>query len=106
MAEHTPGPWTLDRADEEQWEIHAETAHAWKYIATVKANDEGSTQVSVAEAEANARLIAASPDLLAALEWALQAWDAIGGDVQIPDSMNDEGRWEAIRAALARARGQ
>lgn len=60
MAEHTPGPWTIaerskfDRDDEPSFEIVADDAAA--FVAALVPN------------EADARLIAAAPDLLAALE--------------------------------------
>ena len=56
MKPHTPGPWTAipdDTGDEREW-----------YVVT---EEEGVLALSVSE-EADARLIAAAPDLLAALK--------------------------------------
>jgi hypothetical protein len=61
MSKHTPGPWKIFGARAENGtsqEIHAES----KFIARVFMNG------NPMEREANARLIAAAPDLLAALQ--------------------------------------
>lgn len=47
------------------------------------------------EAEANARLIAAAPDLLAALELVFRHYQEVDGDVIAPQ----------VRAAIAKAKG-
>lgn len=69
MSKHTPGPWNVDP---DCWgDIQADGAE----IATVFDSDDfgceylisGSITASEDEAKANARLIAAAPDLLAAL---------------------------------------
>lgn len=74
MTKHTPGPWTADGEDSD-WEI----------------NFNG---ISIAEVydEADARLIAAAPDMLAALE-AVEA-DYIKADLRV-----------IVRAAIAKAKG-
>jgi len=91
MTEFTPGPWTVHPSESTVVEIpggHPSTVFA-AYCGT----------------EANARLIAAAPDLLAALEdvmaW-LDNWD-------IPFADDDE--WletsrPKITAAITKARGQ
>jgi hypothetical protein len=85
-ATHTPGPWELTQ-----------------YGAVVRKDGHGQTVVytdngeSCINGEANARLIAAAPDLLAALEMVMDAAED-GGD------MNDID-WDMIRAAIARAEG-
>jgi hypothetical protein len=59
---HTPGPWypvTLDASPDHAWAIDSELVE----IARLSEWPDNQT-----EAEANARLIAAAPDLLAALE--------------------------------------
>ena len=66
MTQHTPGPWTLRRLEPDPhgiimiggWEI-------WTRIYDVVA---GTLGVAPIRNEADARLIAAAPDLLAALE--------------------------------------
>lgn len=52
--------------------------------------------------EANARLIAAAPDMLAALQWAFRCWETgawKNEDGQTPDI-------EPIKAAIAKATGE
>jgi hypothetical protein len=54
------------------------------------------------ESDANGRLIAAAPRLLAALEGVLQIWD------DLYSNQSDEAEraaWEEARAALAEAKG-
>lgn len=99
MNKHTPGPWKA--------EIHC----VWggpnldRYVAAT------GTGIGEQEQQANARLIAAAPDLLAALE-AIEA--RISGTYDNPAlmdfgplSIDAEADCSAIaRAAIAKARGQ
>ena len=92
---HTPGPWdTVDGA------ILCKNVNAYGnfHIARFDRGDEPITD----EDRANARLITAAPDLLAALELCLPFVDAVrrmsGGD-------GDATAMQA-RAAIAKARGQ
>jgi len=67
---HTPGPWTIEDR-EDRLLIWSDGRH--DYIASLPADIDGLDSEEVAanvrkEQEANARLIAAAPDLLAALE--------------------------------------
>ena len=58
MAEHTKGPWITKKYDENHWQLRAGTfPEAFIY-----------PHAGLPEAEANARLIAAAPELLEALE--------------------------------------
>ena len=83
---HTAGPW------------RAEKFCIWagdKYIA--------GTQTGIAEQEANARLIAAAPDLLIALEMAL---DRFTDNDMIPPNYALS-RWiDRARAAISKAKGE
>ena len=55
---HTPGPWECARS----------ATPEWSYQATIYVDGGGFKRVAMAfESEANARLISAAPDLLAAL---------------------------------------
>jgi hypothetical protein len=100
---HTPGPWA------------AKKGVGWYVVRIAHSQDDnfaiavGSNKTSLvdaptgddAEAEANARLIAAAPDLLEALEmlsWLEQFCD--DGDDDL------EGARTAARAAIAKARGE
>ena len=63
MSKHTPGPWAVGSASG-----HIETANAWRMsIATCYNKDSKADGVSKEEFAANARLIAAAPELLDAL---------------------------------------
>lgn len=86
--QHTPGPWYLDAHDERGWFLLSESGPD-----------------IMAEpfdcADADARLIAAAPDLLSALEGMLEHADM--GEI------NDEDTLEAVnaaRAAIAKAKGE
>lgn len=62
---HTPGPWTIEETGQGFPEIVSGKYHI--------ALSGGSVRFSTSEAMANARLIAAAPDLLDAL-WHIAAW--------------------------------
>lgn len=64
---HTPGPW---RAEKHPQHDHVHCSELWTIIAGEPddCSDAEIAQVIAYEAEANARLIAAAPDLLAALQ--------------------------------------
>jgi hypothetical protein len=99
MAEHTPGPW---RADDVRYQRDFRTfvnvgEEPFGFIAAVSADPQHPETIN-----ANARLIAAAPELLEALincaDQAEIAMRAEGG----------EGFWavEAARAAIAKATGK
>jgi len=62
MNTHTPGPWNLNCLETVRHTIHAHRGH----VATVARGT--MNEVGPDEIEANARLIAAAPELLAALQ--------------------------------------
>jgi hypothetical protein len=94
---HTPGPWFL----EGYWDVKSKfDLGGW-----VSSNPPAGCPIfqlepSVGTAEeivANARLIAAAPDLLAALKTLCAAYDACNGD--------DHPAYALARAAIAKAEG-
>ena len=92
-SKHTPGPWAVVDDYGMAFEIESRTS--------------GVARVSTADvrAEANARLIAAAPDMLAALletQSLIAAWRD-GGDV---DAALEELKYRAIDTAIAKATGQ
>lgn len=109
-AKHTPGPWTAYKRPEPvgyaEWEIHYGT--------------DTECVAEVVHEDANALLIAAAPELLAALEAALTVIDdyltyehngdpwtedaRAMGEMDIDDYERD-GRLESARAAIAKATG-
>ncbi len=80
---HTPGPWRMDH-DGSNWMVvtddYPEMVDVW-----------GFNGMPAVEVVANARLIAAAPELLEALECLLEMGHAKAGDL--------------ARAAIAKARG-
>jgi hypothetical protein len=95
-ATHTPGPWDIDARGQGRPIIMAHhSPHGPMAVCEMR------YKPTLEEAEANARLIAAAPDLLAALRDAAQAFDEAA----------QHGYWDAAverrvaaaaRAALAR----
>mgnify|MGYP001617764458 CR=1 FL=1 len=69
-AQHTPGPWTVE-PEPDGWSV---TTNVY-FLATVYFGHEGPKDT---EASANARLIAAAPDLLAALQNVVRCIEAEG----------------------------
>ena len=101
-AGHTPGPWRLYDVQADAW-----TRQVW--------TDEGHGSVMIATAggvdkDANARLIAAAPELLAESE---NAWDCLSAILEDPhNSLSLEDRDAALaaiaglRAAIKKAKGE
>ena len=71
---HTPGPWTMHPRFDDGAEVRAIAPVAWCSVATTVGSS-GNQSIDAAEARANARLIAAAPDLLRALEEAIRDHD-------------------------------
>lgn len=71
-AKHTPGPWEPKRIESQRWEIDAPNGDPtighklWQGLAAVYGCDDMSA-AGAQVAEANARLIASAPAMLAAL---------------------------------------
>lgn len=63
---HTPGPWAYDCDSKEIFSSIEEHGSGW--IARVKGNDSEGRELSAEMQAANASLIAAAPELLAALK--------------------------------------
>ncbi len=114
---HTPGPWEVLPAHPKhrvKWYIHRKTAtEDGGYFCAVEALH--GTQEAIDIAEANARLIAASPTLLAACHRAIatiKLWYEMSEPSEEPDALNT---WELylqhspemkeITAAIRKAEG-
>jgi hypothetical protein len=96
---HTPGPWTVEQ-DDQIWVRPASIDDP--VICDLAPRD---ADVFTEEDEANGRLIAAAPDLLAQLKRAVQLME----DADLDDEPHDdEGHLllQACRAAIAKAEGQ
>jgi hypothetical protein len=111
-AKHTPGPWRFnvsDRQPSDASRLFAEilSATVWtpetgvKYAtsAILYAYSTGIGGRNLKEAEANARMLAAAPELLKAAELGLENLLAETGNIETEDSV-------IIRAAIAKATGE
>lgn len=83
---HTPGPWTVGYNDNQC--VYSD----YRQVASVQCNQK--------EWEANARLIAAAPELLEALKEVL-AWASYG----VPNARKEQMR-KAVGGAIAKAEGR
>jgi len=92
MSKHTPGPWGLDGVHEVVDATSAGVVQLWHWN---KSNN---------ERDANARLIAAAPEMYEALRELLAEWDAENDRTMEEDSafQPDSAAIEAIRAVLAK----
>lgn len=86
MTNHTPGPWVVIEGR------FAWTIGKWPYIIAEISN--------VAEYKANARLIAAAPDLLAALQACDEAMEYMS-EYDIPITLPEQ-----VKAAIKKATGE
>ena len=120
MSKHTPGPWEARRVNYQEWDIDRIGSvpllgfAGWEGMATVYGCDDQPEEGALV-AEANARLIAAAPDLLAACQ-AMAEWDA--AENQLPPYDSDNGAsfdqcmalcrdaFDKARAAIAKATGE
>lgn len=71
MAEHTPGPWRVEDIGSPENTLHViadngAPSYDWQFLATV--SDDFEKGVDWGQTQANARLIAAAPELLTACE--------------------------------------
>jgi transcription termination factor Rho len=110
VSAHTPGPWSVERyvVDRDEREVSGWSRGDMKERVRVIADDHPPAFIvadMVAGGSSDARLIAAAPDLLDALERLARTWDRLmphntttlsGGPTAI----------EQARVAIAKARGQ
>lgn len=88
MSEHTPGPWTVE---------------PWKHYLFSICGPDGVVlgETCMPNSEANARLIAAAPELLAELEAAVKWWDRVD---QVDEELIKPVWVEYARKAIAKAK--
>lgn len=96
MSGHTPGPWEIDGLDpyNKAFGISARNAEGYKTPVVVW---RGMGRPASEEGKANARLIAAAPDLLAALK--------LVADSGLFSSYDDRA-WGTVNGAIDKAEGQ
>jgi hypothetical protein len=120
MSGHTPGPWTVTRHVLNFGRVVAPLSHTdrpfggavgidvhrSKYMAAVAhVTTEKGRHFSAEEAEANASLIAAAPDLLAALRYMnVRFQKSLAGAPCFPD-IEDERALDAAAVAIHKAEG-
>ncbi len=96
---HTPGPW----------DFHCDAVPEWAVQTTVYGQT-GDRVAVVFDREANVPLIAAAPDLLAALDgilWSMEFEQRVNGKLDPNRTTFDFPRGiEIARAAIAKARGE
>jgi len=114
MSTHTSGPWTVDKygvvmGDKGSTTIAEVSVSDW-HDSVEYARQKGDNATMLwaiecrARAEANARLIAAAPDLLEAVRMVLDAATEDGhelSDSEICHAID----WQQLRAAIAKAEG-
>ncbi len=97
---HTPGPWKL------VW--HGNEAYPFPLSVHTEDDDCWIARDGEVSSEANARIIAAAPELLEALEAMMVMADQGPHPRKLNDALiwkeNDELAWSLARAAIARAR--
>jgi len=102
-ATFTPGPWTADTGDHEGTDVlTGYHDNCYGVMATIH-NQPGEDMPGTVEV-ANARLIAAAPELLAALELMVDMFERHINGQEGPDDAAD--RWDAARAAIDKATNQ
>lgn len=101
MSAHTPGPWFsypaghLSKGDEDPALFFTVGPRPFHTVAEVRPGNVGEGLPE--QTPANARLIAAAPDLLAALKWAARVINTEAHDPQL---------MEMVDAAIAKAEGR
>lgn len=125
MIKHTPGPWGIEQTDDTNW-IGFMRPHDPKKVELIvcTTSRESLTDEALARNDANARLIAAAPDLLEALKGLLDdvqglmseskgvAGLHLNGDVADWASLDEGGRFERLSnmsaaiAAISKVTGQ
>lgn len=105
---HTRGPWTAI-------EDFGQHISAYAHVATVRGSEPdfailaGSESHPFRDAEANARLIAAAPELLAALQVIVKEINAWNSAVESIIGRQPRETWQGLldaRAAIAKATGE
>lgn len=104
---HTPGPWTIHGWGEDNYEVNADD----ETVCNVPGFDDET--VDSDRAEANARLIAAAPELLAACRSLVDeidswVWVNVGGKVRAFEVSGGYAAYlqNLVRAAIAKAEGR
>lgn len=105
---HTPGPWAYDEDSSEVYS--AADGYGTGWIALVKGNDDAGVSFPETMRLANARLIAAAPELLACLQSLRVVFASLEGwrdmDATLVDQFISSDGLHRVEAAIAKATGK
>ena len=109
MSKHTPGPWSVGKVSHKKQRVDIDSLHAdqtlghqtWRGLARAYGCEDMPAE-GTAVMLANARLIAAAPELLEALEQMVSVF--LDTEGRHGESENDA--MDAARAAIAKATGE
>ena len=108
MSKHTPGPWWLGRDPSHFGSLTSITGGSDSTGGIRSVAEVGGLDID--EAEANARLIAAAPDMLEACQSFIARWETLSSEsanmMERRDLDNLARSATAIRAAIAKAEGK
>lgn len=100
LTKHTPGPWAAKVSD---FLARVEAADGFNVCTVYYSDDNGeATELALSE-QANARLIAAAPELLRELKSAVFYIESFGGEVT--ENFAAGGNLAAVKQILAKAEG-
>lgn len=107
MSKHTPGPWVVIPLPTKECKYSVATDNSAPVQAVVADMHAGSINCPPDVMEANARLISAAPDLLAALDGMLRALSAEQRDARARVELSSTAEAKiSARAAIAKAKGE
>lgn len=103
--QHTPGPWVALNPHSGLWQIFAEKRESHTVaIAVLNHSNDQSNETRDVITPADAHLMAASPQLLHALETILAAYDKQTAHIQKVKGYADPENFALARAAIAKAK--
>ena len=103
MSNHTPGPWYVASFQTEDWRINI-SSETGTVAAAYHLNDDPCDPDK--ESEANAKLIAAAPELLKALEFYHGLIENLTQADRITVGLYSIHGWEEVAAVIAKAKGE
>jgi len=111
VSKHTPGPWRFLEADDHNRDDNScrpitICGPADDDLANVYSSDDSTVSISREETVANARLIAAAPNLLEAAKDALSGWRYIRSQHGDLSGVGWDRVEDALRAAIRAAEGK
>jgi len=108
VSAHTPGPWILGNEDEQCCDVECGGGRTSISLNRFDSLMRDEFHISRAEMLANAHLVEASPDLLAALKECLESEERRRTSLKdgAPASAYSDARLARVRAAIAKAEGK